>query len=353
LLLWTLAGYIRRIVNHDGDFPGRTISSGITVGIPWLLAGLAQPLALVSTGAVIAAHLAAWGLWLASRKAPHAGWVSWRRCLLSTSVAAILPGTYLVYILISMSSDPFLQAWSAQNVLPSPNPLYYLLAYGLLAPFAILGARKLLSARQGPGPLLPVAWAASLPLLAYVPLNLQRRLPEGVWVALVVLALSSLSADKPLRSRFFYAASLLSIPAAVMLFAGGLVTGLSPNQPAFRPAEEAQAFDYLAEHGIPGEVVLAPYQTANALPAWAPLRVVAGHGPESPGVEQIAPRVERFFQEDTSASERLALLDEYGVRYVLFPGSLPMAGVVRFQSPSLPLRQIYQSGATTIYEVAP
>jgi uncharacterized membrane protein len=63
-------------------------------------------------------------------------------------------------------------------------------------------------------------------------------------------------------------------------------------------------------------VVLASYATSNALPAWAPMRVVVGHGPESVGLEELRPAVEAFFGPMAEAG-RTDFLRIHQVSYVL------------------------------------
>ena len=63
---------------------------------------------------------------------------------------------------------------------------------------------------------------------------------------------------------------------------------------------------------------MAAYETGNALPAWAPLKVMIGHGPESINLEQLRSVVARFYQVDTSDAERMKTIDEYGIDYILW-----------------------------------
>ena len=87
--------------------------------------------------------------------------------------------------------------------------------------------------------------------------------------------------------------------------------------PVFRLKDESRAFDYLRQVATPGDVVLASFDTSNALPAWAPLRVVIGHGPESVGLADLRPQVEAFYFPAPSDEETKQLLEEQGVRYVI------------------------------------
>jgi hypothetical protein len=78
------------------------------------------------------------------------------------------------------------------------------------------------------------------------------------------------------------------------------------------------AFAWLADHAPRGSVVLASFSTGNALPAWAPLRVVIGHGPETAGLAQLRPEVEAFFEPAHLDSARTDFLKAQQVAFVFF-----------------------------------
>jgi uncharacterized membrane protein len=63
---------------------------------------------------------------------------------------------------------------------------------------------------------------------------------------------------------------------------------------------------------------MASFETGNILPAWAPVRVPIGHGPESVGFAQARADVETFYASDTLASVRQNLLERYGIRFVVY-----------------------------------
>jgi hypothetical protein len=86
----------------------------------------------------------------------------------------------------------------------------------------------------------------------------------------------------------------------------------------FRPSDEVAAFRSLAELTDRNAVVLSSYESGNALPAWAPVFVVVGHGPESVGLTELKSRVEAFYRVDTPGSERIKLLRELDIDYVFW-----------------------------------
>jgi hypothetical protein len=262
----------------------------------------------------------------------------------------------VAYTALSFWLDPFLSAWSEQNRIISPHPAHYLLAYGWLVPLIWFGARRLLRVDLQMGSLV-LAWALSLPILAYAPLNLQRRLPEGIWVAFVVLALAgseewSLShapQDRRLR-RLASGLLFLSFPSSLILLSSGILAALHPGPPAFRPAGEVDAFRFLSTYAHPGDVTLASYETGNPLPAWAPVRVLIGLGPESTDLSSLQPLVDDFYTAGVKVGSRQDFLRSKNVRFVFWG---PLERVPGGWSPeNLPyLRPIYASGEYQIYEV--
>ena len=108
---------------------------------------------------------------------------------------------------------------------------------------------------------------------------------------------------------------VLALPSSFLLLAGGVGTAFQPQEPAFRPVQEVAAFEWLGAEAEPGSIVLSAYATGNALPAWAPVRVVVGHGPESADLDQLLPAVEQFYA-GMSEDARTAFLETYSVDYL-------------------------------------
>lgn len=90
------------------------------------------------------------------------------------------------------------------------------------------------------------------------------------------------------------------------------------GQPAFRPTAQVQLFDYLQGKASPGAVVLGAFDTCNALPAWAPVRVLVGHGPESIQKSELEPQIAAFYGSQTSDEQRKALIERFDIAYVFW-----------------------------------
>ena len=93
-----------------------------------------------------------------------------------------------IYSFVFFNPDPFLRSWTAQNLILSPPIGDYILAFITLLPLTLYGVYLVFKTNQREGSLLGL-WVVLFPILAYAPYNLQRRLPEGIWVAVVLLAM--------------------------------------------------------------------------------------------------------------------------------------------------------------------
>ena len=217
--------------------------------------------------------------------------------------------------------DPYLRVWTAQNLIPSPPLWQYVLAYGWLLPLAWWGRRRW--QRGGWRKVLPVVWVALLPVLVYAPLTVQRRLADGVWVAWSVLAAAGLAeaARRGGRSRVRKLAGgvlAVAVVPSVLVLAGAVGLAFRHAPPAFLPQREVAAFQALRAQAASGDGVLAAYATGNALPAWAPVRVVAGLGPESPHLAAQEAALRRFFSPDTPDGWRRAFLQKNHLQWVFW-----------------------------------
>ncbi|HUN05963.1 MAG TPA: hypothetical protein PLQ56_05160 [Aggregatilineales bacterium] len=279
----------------------------------WLITGLSVPFYL----AVIYVVLAAWGLatWILQQRFPM---VLLRRALLPALLTLPLFGYYA----LAFQGNPALAQWSAQNLLPSPHPLHYLLAFALILMPAWWGARRAWNrARLDFRQALLLAWPVIVPLLVYLPINVQRRLAALVIVPLAILAVMGLRWLIHQRPRLRFARPLLLTAmlatSAFLIFTGSL-SALNPRVPIFREAAELRALQWLNQQAPVDSVVLAAFETGNVIPAYTDLRPFVGHGPESLFALAKTDQTETFFGGQMGEAERLALYQEFAIRYILY-----------------------------------
>jgi hypothetical protein len=341
------------------DSPRRWLPWALSAGLCWLLVGLCVPFYI----AVLYAILGVWGLASLIRHRRFPARLFWR-CI----VGAIIPAPLLAYNLYVFATNPIMGAWSSQNVLPSPHPLHYVFGYGLLAILAIPAIRwAWRRGRRKVAYLLIPAWVVAGPVLAYLPVTVQRRLLEGIFVPLCILAVMGLRLwwvgatrrfRRWLRLSWRLAALTvlaLTLPTTLLLLLSGVgaVQWYDPANHLFHTSVEIAALDWLNTHVPADSVVLSDFDTGNTIPARASLRVFIGHSPETicldmlPGSTCTVSKrelVSRLFAGQMSADERRSLFSAYGIRYIIFP-----QGRADVNSPDLSL--IYDDNDYHIYEV--
>lgn len=285
-------------------------------GLLWLALGFFQPLTIASGWAVLGMFLLVRGVVCLVRKGDPACTASWKNDLLRAVVTGVISLPWVAYNFAAFQIDPYLRGWSRQNIILSPPPADYLLAYGVMLALGVLGLRSLWRRDERAAALL-AGWLAAFPLLAYFPYPLQRRLPEGFWVALAVLGTAGFVQLSKRWKKITAPLVALAFLPAVFLVLGALLSAWTPQEPVFIPAHEVRAYQFLRAESGKDEVVLASFAVSNRVPAWAPVRTITGHGPESTGAKEIEPRIDRFFQAGVSNEERLSLIHDYGIRFVM------------------------------------
>lgn len=299
LLLWTIIGYLK--------------GGGWRWGVVALVMSLFNPLEAITLWVVVIAY----GLVEIIRRRP----------VNNPMPLFLFPAPVIFYLTFLALTHPFYRVWNAQINVRAPHPGHYLLAYGWIIPLAAIGALKMAKRPSGS---LPVIWAALTPLLVYLPTTSQRRLAEGVWVALIALALQAFKSRE--RWAVLWSGPLLITPALIL--AWSFKVALNPSPPVFLPVEKVEAFEALRNLAKPGDGVIASYPTGNALPAWVPVKVPLGHGAESYLYSLWEERVKTFFSTETSPDFRLELMRTARIRWVFwgpeeratggwFPGSMP------------------------------
>lgn len=307
---------------------------GWRAGLFLLASALFQPLTAVTLSLLISAHQLA----LAGKYIFRVDAKRWLRQLKAAAGAAAVVSPYLVYLIVRFRIDPYLQAWTQQNRILSPHFAHYVVAYLILLPAAVAGVIALVR-RGADRDLLPVAWILIFPALAYAPHPVQRRLPEGVWAALAIAAAVGIRVwfRKESGRRLARGALLAAVlPTSVVLVLGAGSLAAAPREPVFLPVEQVQAMSWLSSQAPTGATVLGSYQTSNAVPAYAPVQVPIGHGPESANLAQIRDQVGQLLRGEFTSAQADAFLMSHGVDYLLIgPREANLSGNQRPPYPDL------------------
>jgi hypothetical protein len=346
LLLWGMVIYLKHFQDKS-----KNLTVIFTCGLLWLFLGLMQPLTVMIGWTILGAFLIVLAVVYYWRR-KHAAQVDWgilKQGILRLVGLGLISSPIVIYTAVKFLTDAFLIEWARQNIILSPPLIDYVLAYFLMIPFVVLGLKRLIKDRPVNVYLL-IGWLILFPILAYFPYNLQRRLPEGIWVVISVLGVACFSGEVTPFLEKLPIVLYLSFLSPIIILIGGTLGLMNLSVPVYRPAAEIQAFTALSDKITPGQVVLAAYDTSNALPAWVPVRTLIGHGPESIHLAKIRPEVESFYQSSTSDQTRMDLIQQFQIDYVFYGPEEQALGTWSPDSFDR-LSPVYQAGNWKIYRV--
>lgn len=303
------------------------LAQGALIGSLWLVMGFFQPLSVVTAWAGIGASFIVSVLITILRirnikEAFHDPDIqqSFLRILASVTVSS----PWVLYNFFAMRLDPFLKGWTSQNIIMSPPMTDYLLGFSLLLIPAMIGIWHLYRRHAKEGNFL-IGFVFLFPVLAYLPFNLQRRLPDGIWWVLTTLAVTGLSTLPTRWQKTGQWIMSLGILSSVFLLLGGIFAALHPSEPVYIPLNKVQVFQAIRQDWKESEkaVILADYQISNQVPAWLPAIVFIGHGPESVNLNEIQPKVEEILKTSVLTTAQKKFLKTAGTDYVIFSGETP------------------------------
>jgi hypothetical protein len=304
------------------------------------------------------------------------GW-DWRPVsgLLAVFGLSFPPAAYFLYL---TTTDPVWRAVLGQfdNAgVFTPDPLHLIILLGL--PF-LLAALTFdgffpLAERWGWGLLLRVWFLVNLPL-AYIPTDFQIHMLSGWQVPIGILAaegvfkhlLPALQSHSWLRqyvARIWPRATLMT---ARWLTVGVLALAVVPHNgylwgwrildlsrlhhDQYLYVDEVQALQWLSANTQPSEVVLSALTLGQYIPALAGNTVYLGHWAQTVDFFEKQNRVREFFQPQTANAQRLALLTEYNVRYVIIGRAERKLGSVDPETLDF-LQLAFKTSETRIYRV--
>lgn len=282
----------------------------IMAGLAWCVVGLCVPFYFAVTYVL----LGVWGLaaWAIQRRFPT-------RLFLRAVVAGALTLPLFLYYAWVFANNWAFAHWSSQNILTSPPPLDYLLSYGLLIMLALIALRGVVrQAYQRVEYALLIGWLIAAPILVYLPINVQRRLGEGVIIPLAICAALGLrqlfraqddaipprSIREIARSGGQWVMLGILCLSTVLILATATIAATTQKHPVFISGAQIRAFEWLNQTAEAGEIVFAAWGTGNTLPVYSDLRPFVGLGPETlnaePKNEQV---IEPFFSVGMTESE--------------------------------------------------
>lgn len=288
-----------------------------------------------------------------------------KRKLLGRWIAQYLTFGFLlipavVYLFAVRELDPTIAGWTQQNVLPSPSPAMYLIAFSSLIPFVIytLFKKKIRSERTYR---FLLVWIIVSTILIYFPVDFQRRMVEGLFIPLgiitamgVVYIWDKLSQARGafIKQTILYTVLIIFLPITNIQILGQdiYIYKSKKELPYYIPANEMEAMLWLHDETASDVVILSGEYMGNFIPAYTLRRVYIGHGPQTLDLERKLKEVNNFYGGRYSDIQIQNLLYEGNISYVFASSSELAYGSVDLSAKEY-LTLVFSNQSVEIYEV--
>ena len=275
---------------------------------------------------------------------------------LSIAVSSALGLGYQYYTTLA---NPILASWQAQNILLSPTPSAYLLGYGIILILGLIAAEKWLQTKvSSSSSKFLLTWVGVTLLLLYIPLSFQRRLVEGLHVALGILATSGLLLWTG-RYRERLAGQLIALTIGVLSLTSiyNLYTDFKAigkdqagNHYYHLSGDEQAAIAWLGRETSSDDVILSNWFNGNLIPGLIGRKVYLGHQIQTTDWDGKNRSLDVFVHNtDPSLSQKF--LKDHGVTYVFLSKNDILTQNGLKPENYRELKSVYSQNEVTIYKV--
>lgn len=273
-----------------------------------------------------------------------------KKPIFALGLLALIQLPLLFYNLNLLTADPVWSGFTRQNQLPSPPFVYYLWGFGFLWFFALIALFSAFSQRK-PALIASFFWIFSAFILAYLPLNVERRFLFGITIPFTVLVVNGLRViDEKImlptqkkRLLLMLVLSLLSMSSFSVILGYPVYMQQNPAN-FYYPSSLDAVFDWMNENLPPNDFVLGVPASGLLIAQETDLRVYVGHEMETLDYLAKEEKAERFYQDEGNLSG----FKTAGVKWIFYgPYEKRLAAAF---SPELPL--VYDKNGIRIYKIS-
>ena len=217
-----------------------------------------------------------------------------RRAFALTGIPFVICLPLLLYFLRVLTGDPVVVAWSREWRHQAPDPLGLVFALGLPLVLAVVAGCRWRTA--SPMMRLLLVWVGLVFVMLYLPnpVNIQRRLIDGIYLPVAILAAAGLEVVIARRSQrrrgilrapgpIAVLAVGLSVLMSSLVWSAGMIAAMGREPIIYVDGREVAAIDWLSTHRPSGfaPAVLSHPSTGLFIPARSGDRVYVGHYSET------------------------------------------------------------------------
>src|SRR3989339_306291 len=285
-----------------------------------------------------------------------------KKIFFKLAIIGLIGSLSAVYFYWLKLANPVFAGWLSQNVTLSPKLANYLIVYGLIFVFYLLGLYRALKSKNKYLFFLGV-WSVVGWFLLFMPLQFQRRLANGLHLPLAIIAVVGLVValnyfrkkkiftNHFLRSITAQGLALLLVSSTLFFIGTELVLVAWRRYPIYIPKSYALAFDWLKANLTNQEPILSSAQTGNIIPAFTGRLVYLGHGHQTADWQQKKPLVDNFFKDNVHDEAKRAWLVEQNIAYLFYGSFEESLGDFNPRGKDY-LMPLFQADNVTIYKVA-
>jgi len=255
--------------------------------------------------------------------------LDWRRikAWLIIILAALPAGGY--YWLIT-KLEPAIGGWAEQNITLSPPIFSFIIGYGLILFFAVLGILFIFKEKKTEYYFI-ICWVIAAGCLLNSPVMFQRRFTNGFHIALVILAawaifyfwqkIKILNAEKKiiLISLLFPILILGLFLTNSIIIADSLERFNQRIFPHFIPQQYYQGFGWLKDNVKPDQVILAEAEIGKLIPAFTAQTVYLGHAHQTIDFRSKKGKIDNwFFRINSQDEQKQEFLKENNISYIWY-----------------------------------
>lgn len=293
-------------------------NNGTLVFISSLVLALIYPDALIPLGIAYALNVLA--NWLIKRSVSQREWY-WGLWI----VVPALPIT--TYYLLTINNNPYVASWLEQRSDVTLPITMLLMGIGLPLLIAIPALIRAIRRFEPDGDRFMLLWLLSMIVTLYLPLPLKHYFLVGLMLPLGYFATRAIEdfwfqyIRRVHRPKIYILTfPLLIISHIIWMFLPiyPLIHNWDGLSPSLLEQNYSDALIWIDQNVEENDLVLASPTLGLWIPAWTGNRVIYGHSSETFNARETRSQIISWYrQEDSSAEECLALIQQYQVSFVL------------------------------------
>lgn len=256
----------------------------------------------------------------------------------------------LFYEYLLFTTDPVFSKWSETTTV-SPNPLSFVIGYGVLFVFASLEIQRAYN-RKGKLDMLMLSWLLAVSVLLYIPLNFQRRLIMGIQIPLAIFATESMFNLIKFKSTKLIILGLLiiSIPSNLRYIEDSIFY-VKKNYLSYNIfTEDYNAMKWIDSNIHSDSTILSSFIIGMYLPGKTGNKVYIGHYDQTINLNYKLNIARKYFDGEMNYKEKIKFLKNNGINYIYYGAFERMKSKLILDNENY-LTSVYKNDSVKIYRV--